>query len=523
MFHPAQEWVITEMRMKSRRTKGWCRGTRLILATAGFMGAINVGLKQARAGVDQWIGPSGGAWDKASNWSNGLPQSTSDVVDAHTGGKINFNTTTTINSIVTSEGLLLSGGLLSGAQSNAASTLAFNGTLGFDGGFLKNFTLQSQSIGNVVVYSGKTNLFSNLVVNAPVSCSGTFGTFIDLEGRNTFNGAVNLSVPGVEVFLHMPATSMNLGSGASLTGCGIIQSSSSPTTLVNDGVVTANVAANPLTLGAETITGRGVFEARNGAQLVLRGAVGGTSEATAPTFFIDSKPGSGIVFAHMGGLKGFVGTSAGTLNFDSGYTFIGSARVAAALSVTPGATVHVLGANALLGTMQLASPLIGLGAATNAPLVVEGSSSLELTSGASIRGFGAVLGGFGGGIPSLINGGLISANVPGQILLLDNNMVGAGTWEASNGGILQLKGTFNGSNPTFRADANSQILTSATFSGSYGTAQATLAFTGGSLEHATFAPDFNVLSQAIVVINQSTVVGTVTLRNWPEITSGFPR
>ena len=83
--------------------------------------------------TDTWTNPSGGSWDVASNWSNGVPSSTDDVVINLSGSPtvtISSNVES-VHSITATDPLVISGGGL-----EVAATSTISGGLTMTGGAL---------------------------------------------------------------------------------------------------------------------------------------------------------------------------------------------------------------------------------------------------------------------------------------------------------------------------------------------------------------------------------------------------
>lgn len=80
--------------------------------------------------VDTWTNPSGGSWDVAGNWSNGVPGSTDDVV-INLSGSPTVTISTNVESaksITASDPLSISGGGLTvAANSTISGGLAMTG------------------------------------------------------------------------------------------------------------------------------------------------------------------------------------------------------------------------------------------------------------------------------------------------------------------------------------------------------------------------------------------------------------
>ncbi len=103
------------------------------------------------ANMDMWTNPSGGSWDVASNWSNGVPVSTDDVVIDVSGGTptvtISANVET-VNSITADDPLSITGGGLTVA---ADSTIS--GGLSMTGG-----SLEATGAGVSLIVDGATTI-----------------------------------------------------------------------------------------------------------------------------------------------------------------------------------------------------------------------------------------------------------------------------------------------------------------------------------------------------------------------------
>ena len=486
--------------MRRRESTRRVNQVRLLSAAA----SVVLGASHAGAGIDQWRGPSGGAWRTPSNWSNGLPTATSDAVDNHTGGQIKFDTTATVNSFLSAESLVLLGGELSGAQTNAGSVISIGDTLRWSGGWLNNLTLQAGTAGSAVVFSNANNWASDVVVNADLTFSGP-GAYLNLSGNTVFNGKLSLPDAADSLQLFSPGT-MTVGVTGSVIGGGTINEWASPVAVVNNGTITANISGKSLRLTPRSLSGSGTFEARNGGTLLINGVItGGTSEATAPTFFVDTNPMSTILLDSRAGLTGFIGTSSGAISFNaSGGNSIDSACIMANLSFVGNAHAILFGTNVLGGTVRLASKDI-------ANLEFDLRSSGLLLPGASIRGYGAV-GGQSSSRNVFTNSGVISADIPGQSLYLGMNIIGSGRWEARNGGTLVIGNGVTGLDAALSVESGSQIILSGgEIRGTFATTSGQLTIERGAIVQTTFGADLYFPSGASLMVTDSTLSGELRL------------
>lgn len=385
--------------------------------------------------------------------------------------------------------VLLSGATVSGGVVGAAGTgriltdTSFNNVL--SGVTLAGTLDMASQASTLRVLNGLT------LNNATTEVGGSSVVFLDNRNvaTQTVGGTGTIQIAGGALRAE-GAGQTTLGSGVTVAGHGAFGSAafaSGQHTLVNNGLITANVAGQtlfiqPMANGSQAIQNNGVMEAANGGLLALQTNVTGgtTSQLRAlagSTIRFDSVTVSGTINTAGGGTVTALNTNANLL---SGVTLNGT------LALDTGA------AQMRIGNGLVLNGSIGVGGSSNlyidnraglaANQSITGSGSIDLSGGGLrmegagttsttigpnivVRGFGAV----GQAIiqataMTLVNNGTFSADVNGQTLALQTPG-SSGVWsnqallEARNGGTLRLDGNVNqGSAGRIVAEAGSTVV-----------------------------------------------------------------
>ena len=367
--------------------------------------------------------------------------------------------------------LTLSNGSITGGGINGSGTFETNaGTTGM----LKNIT----------IYSGTTFTASN---NATTDISGAIadkGTIKVNGGGGTsgflnLNGATTLSGGGVVVLTTATGGDSAIveGSKETLTnaddvieGTGTIGNGS--LALINGGTIDADSSSGTKILilnGTGGITNAdggaaGLLEATSGGTLEIDGITvnnaGGAITANGGVVRVINATIEGGTLNVLGG--GTMDTAPGTSTLD-GKTH-GALTISAGSTYTASnnATTDILGAITDKGTIQLnggggtngflnltgATTLSGGGvvdlttASGGDSAIIEGAGETLTNSGDVIEGTGTV----GAGSLALSNGGTIDANISSGTLTLNGTggITNTSTFEATNGGILDVAGPISG-------------------------------------------------------------------------------
>ncbi|MEX2220025.1 MAG: hypothetical protein WD749_14835 [Phycisphaerales bacterium] len=293
---------------------------------------------------------------------------------------------------------------------------------------------------------------------------------------------------------------VTLGPGVVVQGgnanVGYSETGSNTGTLINQGRITADRPNLPLVINPGTFTNAGTIEAINQGRLALMGNWSGTGSVRVINGFLELGGAfslGGTTFERSGGTVRMIGTlnnTGATLDFGAAtmgaWTFGGATITGGTLNFHPGvpmlyefnspiaaARFHGVTINGTLeavedlliregltlnGTLRVTNSL-RLGAGSDSQTVTGGTIRLEptgnakvvlgvlstqtLSPGTSVAGAGRVGYPFGVGplytTARLLNKGLVSADVPGQQLLLQpGSLTNEGTVEAKDGGVLTI-------------------------------------------------------------------------------------
>ena len=319
--------------------------------------------------------------------------------------------------------------IINGATINGAINIANGGILTLDSA---NTTTGIQTIGGTAVINlndpgarlaidgnGSTTLGSGITVRG----QGNIGTAINVGGTNTLtnNGLISADVAGGTLSITPP------GGSGSFVNNGTLQAVSGGTLLLS-----TNVAANA---GSQIIAGAGSSVVQNGV------AINGVINASGTGLFTATSSGNNVLNA-----IDFTGTLDLGSIVNSRERIINGATLNGAINLGNGGFLS-LDSNATPGGIQTisGSAVINLNDA-NTRLSIEGNGSTTLGAGITVRGQGNIgVASIVGGTNTLINNGLISADVAGGTLTITNpagsgTLAGTGTLQ-TNGGTLNLATT----------------------------------------------------------------------------------
>ena len=312
-------------------------------------------------------------------------------------------------------------------------------------------------------------VFGGLTLNGTVNINNN--SVLSFNGDQTLGGTGSLvlgNTGGSNRALGMEGSMvLTIGSGITVRGengtIGQGYLAGGNQSLVNNGRISADVAGGSFSLTPSNgVTNFGVLEAINGATLVLNSNITGM-----PGGSINAGAGS-TVLQNGVTLSGTV-NSAGSGNFrvsNSNSNFLQGATVNGPLDMATGTGVERVSSGLVLnGTINInnnsvlsfngdqtlsgtGSLVLGNTGASNRALGMEGSMVLTIGSGITVRGENGTIGQayLTGGNQSLVNNGLISADVNGGSISLapSNGITNSGVIEAQNGGTLVLNGNVMG-------------------------------------------------------------------------------
>lgn len=459
---------------------------------------------------------------------------------------------------------------ITGALNNALATLLVDSparSWGLAGGATTGGTIATSNGQQFTQRSGSSSLTGVsvtgdlLVSGGTVSSSATttFGGVITigagtlLAGTGSLINAPEVLFNGATAGLLRTTGTLTLGAGTLVHGGGGRLGFDPDETVVNQGVIRADVPGQVLTVGAR-INNNGTVEAVNGGTLRLSsvGTVGQASVAGAGsamelagnytnTSTINVTDGGRLVFGGQWANNGLVNLVNGTLDLSGGQgpnVFNNISNSGGAVRITDridarGTTVTIpagmnLEARAALWSHTLVLPtsetitlnpsgfigqrflqgnghvrLLG-GAVTNEQATGSSSNPFTIASAVTISGYGGVSG------SPLTNQGTILANVPGQTMsVAGTTFTNQGLLEASNGGALNLSGAWTNSGTIRTRDTSTlDLLGNYTFAG--GTIEALDTSTirlGGSLNNtgSTLTATGNILLRSGLTITGGTI------------------
>jgi hypothetical protein len=342
-----------------------------MLACAAVAAAVGVFQSGAPAvAADTWLGGTG-TWNTPGSWSTGVPNSAATDVAIDGGNATNSSVTLDISPSIKS--LTLDAGdsltIASGQSLTIASGAAVNGTL----------TLNSTGSSTVLSFNGAQTL----------SGSGKV-LFGGSTAFNTINGSGPLTIG--------PGISIRTG-----TQSGTI----SPTTLINQGLISAETSTKTLTINPTSFTNTGTAQATDGTL-----AITATSWTNSGTLGVS---GNGVL--QLGGTfttagLGTISRSGGTINVTG---LLDNSNATLALTATTGSfnlaggtlrggTVTASGGAALAIPQFSSATLDGI-ANLNADLTLANGVSLSVINGLSVAsGHTLTLGSTGSSTVMTFNG-----------------------------------------------------------------------------------------------------------------------
>ena len=424
-------------------------------------------------------------------------------------------------------------------QAQNASTVLVTGGATVTGG-----TITSAGTG-VVRTSNAT--FSGITNTGNISVDNSTG--LTLAGTITNTGTITVASTGTYADLYAGGATLTSGGtvtlnnyarvrgGGTLTNQGLINGvadgggslGNNEISIANSGTIDANVSGrqifvDPVNGGA--ITNTGIMQASNGATLVLSGNGGGTFTNTAGT--LRAQTGSTVLINAGASVTGGTITTVGTgIVRTSNATFTGITNTGN-VSIDNSTGLSLVGTITNNGTLTVDSTGTFADLSIDpAGVTLNGTGTLVLNNYARVRGSGTLTnnstivgvadggGSLGNNEISVVNTGLINANVNGRQLFLDpvngGSVTNTGTMQASNSGALVLTGsnggTFTNTGGTIQALAGSQVQLTGGAS-----------VTGGTITSAGSGTVVVPGGQSATINGAATLAGTLNVANAATLT-----
>ncbi len=339
--------------------------------------------------------------------------------------------------------------IINGATINGAVNISNGGILSLDSAF----GTPNQTINGVVVINlndagarlaidgnGTTTLASGVTVRG----QGNIGTAINTAGNNvlTNNGLISADVSGGTLSIVAPGS----GGGSSFVNNGTLQAINGATLLLS-----TNILSNP---GGQIVAGAGSSVVQSG--VTVNGVV--------------TASGSGV-FTTNNSSANFLNAVAfsGTLDMTGGNArerIINGATINGAVNISNGGILSLDSANTTGANQTLGGTVVINLNDPGAQLAIDGAGTTTLASGVTVRGQGNIGTAINtGGNSTLINNGLISADVGGGTLTLTPPASGGGSFVVNNstlqavgGGALQLLTNINNAAGLIQAQNGSTVL-----------------------------------------------------------------
>ncbi len=345
-----------------------------------------------------WLANASGDFNNVANWDrNAVPGVNDDAIINFTGITITSAVSNTVNSVLDSAGLTITGGTFSvanvGKNSSITTLTLSTGTLQVNANTL--FVTAGSSAAALVAAAGATMTFGNntFTMNAGSSLTGA-GLFFIGGGTFTFNvnenaptnfqvGGGTINGPGI-----LTIASAFTWSGGSFDGAGTTTISAAATISIIGANTKAVTGGHVLNIaGPTTWTGIGELDGSPGSIINNSGTFTAQNDAVSG----DGGFGAGLIFNNTGTFtksgttgttsfqgnqfnnSGTVNVQSGTLSFSKNYNqTAGTTVVSAGATLASNATVN-LQAGTLSGTGTVSADV------SNAGTVSTGSSTGTLT------------------------------------------------------------------------------------------------------------------------------------------------
>jgi hypothetical protein len=185
-----------------KHTSGRVACYKLVILVLTFIGIATVSFGQT---TTSWKGTSSTAWGTSTNWTNGVPTSTSNVIvgDANFTGiyQPSLTTSTTVNSLTVGGTKASTFTLGAGITLNGTLTINSNGTL-LDNGLGSSSTIKGDWINNgtytvsgaqTIVFGGTNQAISGTSVTAFANLTINAGSIVTLNNNITVTTALSIS------------------------------------------------------------------------------------------------------------------------------------------------------------------------------------------------------------------------------------------------------------------------------------------------------------------------------------------
>jgi hypothetical protein len=424
-----------------------------------------------------WALPINGNWSDAQRWTtnpfapnNGTPGGATYNGYLDAVGPAHM---VTLNSGVTLDNLYINSSSVTldhraGALSVGGVVDLLSGTYSLEGGTLRNATLNLLG-GTFTVHGNTDNLLDNVTVNgsfAPhflrlangLTLNGTLSLLgntsqLSFDGSQTVNGGIiefgnptfdprSVMISRGSTLTLSPSTIVRGGLGR-IGDPGIYTPGTGPTTLINQGLISANISGRELRVVSDAFTNTGTIEAINGGRLTIDNLNGNVNTARSDGV------GSAVTLAGTY-------TNNGTLNVTNGasLTLNGSWNNTGLINLSGGSTLNLGGqfSHSALGTINRSGGLVRLTGVLNntgSSLTLNSSTGPWLLAGGTIQG-GSIdlLDGVTLNTDGTATGRLIGSTLNGVLNIQSGGRVSMeGAWVNNgtiniNAGTLDLGGTF---------------------------------------------------------------------------------
>lgn len=400
----------------------------------------------------------------------------------NTGGTINI----TNGSVVNQFGSTITGGTINTTGTGALVAFVSNAnfldgvTLAGNLDMATNASSRQTVVNGLTMANGRVDVNSNsiLMLRGTQTVSGTgeivfgntgVGNRLDLDGNGDTTLASGITVRGENGTI-----------GGQLLQAGT-------QTLINEGLVSADVSGGTITITQSAVTNNSTLEARNGGTLALSSAVdnsAGTIVADNGTVSQQAVTITGGSIQTLNGGTLLVNSSSNNFldgvsvsgNIDMSTTNTSRQRVVNGLTLNGEVNVDSNGILSFEGTNLVdGNGTIVLGSTGSGNRVdLSGNGTTTFGSDMTIRGENGTIGQqvFVAGTQVLVNNGTIAADVNGgTITITDSAVTNNGTLEAKNGGTLVLQSNVTGGTGSqISVDTGSTVLQNAiTISGEINT------------------------------------------------------
>ena len=470
--------------------------------------------------TDSWTGGGDGtSWNNASNWNNGIPNSTTvDVTIGTATAAVNDNLTASVGNLTLSnagDALTIQNGIaltVAGSNINNAGTI----TLGSSGNLTELVVGLSTGGTNTTLSGTGTLTLSNNANNYIFGAASTD----TLTNHETIQGAGHigngqLTLVNSGTINANQSAGMTIQANGGVTNTGTIKATGGTLAFVSSTVTNAggtiSDSANTLQFTNSTVNGGNVtLTGASLLQLTNSTIHGGTlTNAAAGTIEVISNSTLGGTINNSGLIKVDNG---GALTLESGtYSTLGAVQV----NSTGNVTEFVVGTASGGQNVTLSGGSVTLSNNAN-NYIFGGTTTDTLTNQETISGAGHI----GNGQLTLVNSGTINANASaGMIIQANGGVTNTGTIEATGGTLEFASSTVTNTGGTISDNANTLQLVNSTVNGGNVTltGASLLQLTNSTIHGGTLT---NSASGTIEVISNSTLGGTVSNAGLLKIDNG---